>query len=60
MVVTRIEGEPPAIQIDLEPGGKIRRRGIDGDADIAETAGALARRNVHAAAQRHREMGEVV
>src|SRR5665647_2832392 len=51
MVVARIEGEPAAVEIDLEPGAEIHRRGIDGYADIAEIAGAVACRDIHAAAR---------
>ncbi len=50
---------PVAAEIDLEPGAEIHRRRVRRHADIAEIAGAVARRDVHAAAKRDREMGEV-
>ena len=43
----------------MKPAGEIHRRGIPGHADIAEIAGAITRRDVHAAAERHREMRKV-
>src|SRR5262249_9539295 len=55
-VVARIKSVPMPAEISLEPGGEvhwaIRRR----HADFAEVAGAIARRNVHAAAEGHGEM----
>src|SRR5262245_61125280 len=59
MVVAGIECVPAAAEISLEPGGKIHRRGIARYADVAEITGAIARRDIHAAAQRHCKMGEV-
>src|SRR5258708_5727353 len=59
MVVASIEGEPLAIEIDLEPRTEIHRSRVRWNADVAEIAGAIARRNVHAAAQGDGEMGEV-
>ena len=50
---------PAVAEIGLEPGAEVHRRGVGRHADVAEIAGAIARRNVHAAAQRHGEMGEV-
>ena len=58
-VVARIERVPLAGQIDLEPAGEIHRRGIAGHADVAEIAGAIARRDVHAAAERQRQMRKI-
>src|ERR1700675_2884831 len=55
LVVTGIEGVPTVADIGLEPGAEIHRRGVGGHADVAEIAGAIARRDVHAAAQRHGE-----
>ena len=46
-------------EIDLEPGREIHRRVVRRHADVAEIAGAIARRDVHAAAERDREMREV-
>src|SRR4051794_19924015 len=58
-VVPRVKSVPAAVQVDFEPGAEIHRRRIAGDADIAEIAGAIPRRDIHAAAQRDREVGEV-
>ena len=44
---------------DLEPGAEIHGIGINRNADVAEIAGAIARGNVHAAAERYGEMREV-
>src|SRR5258706_16113036 len=51
-VVARIEGVPVAADIGLEPAGKIPRGVGRRHADVAEIAGAIARWNVHAAAER--------
>ena len=59
MIVTRIEGEPAAVEKYLEPCAEIHRRGIAGHADIAEITGTVARRDVHAPTKRHRQMREV-
>ena len=58
-VVACIEGVPAAAEIDLEPGAEIHRLGFGRNADVAEISGAIARRDVHAAAQRDRQMGKV-
>ena len=50
---------PGAAKIGFEPAGKVHRRVRRRQADVAEIAGAIARRNVHAATQRDREMREV-
>src|SRR3989441_12285787 len=55
-VVPRIKRMPAASDIGLEPGGKIHRTVRRRDADIAEIARAVARRNVHAAAECDRQM----
>ena len=55
-VVSRIEGMPTAADIGLEPAGKIARRPRLWCSDVAEIAGAITRRNVHAAAQGDGEM----
>ncbi len=57
--MARVEGVPLPGQIDLEPSRKIHRRGIVGNADVAHIAGAIARRDAHAAAERQRQMREV-
>ena len=59
LVVAGIERVPAAAEIDFEPSAEIHRRRVERHADVAEIAGAVARRNVHAAAQRDREVGEV-
>src|SRR5262249_53539027 len=58
-VVTGVEGVPATAEIDLEPGAEIHGIGIGDNSDIAEIAGAITRRDVHAAAKRDREMREV-
>jgi hypothetical protein len=57
--VPGIEGKPAAAEIRLEPRVEIHRRGIGRNADVAEIAVAIARRDVETAAERYREMGEV-
>jgi hypothetical protein len=57
--MTRVEGEPSPVQINLEPCAEIHRRRIGGDADIAEIAGAVTRGDIHAPAQCHSKMREV-
>src|ERR1700688_775106 len=51
-VVARIERIPVAAEIGLEPAGKISRGPRQWHANLAEIAGAISRRNVHAAAER--------
>ena len=58
-VVPGVEGEPASVEKHLEPGAEIHRRRVFRHADIAEIARAIARRNVHAAAERNGQMGEV-
>jgi len=58
-VVPRVERVPPIAEIDLEPGAEIHRIGIRQNADIAKITGAVARGDVHAAAERDRQMGKV-
>ena len=59
MIVTRIKGVPTAVKKHLKPGTEIHWCWIAWHADITEIPGAVSRRNVHAAAKRHREMGKV-
>jgi hypothetical protein len=59
MVVPGVEHKPSAVEIGLEPCAEIHWRRIDGDADVAEIAGAITRGNVHATAQGHCKMREV-
>ena len=54
---SKVYQRPP--RIDLEPGAEIHRRRIRRHADVAEIAGAVARRDVHAAAERDGEVREV-
>ena len=51
-VVARIEGVPMAADVSLEPAGKISRGIRRRHADVAEIAGAISGRNIHAAAER--------
>src|SRR5271166_6619640 len=59
MVVTRVYRVPAAIEKDFGPGAEIHGIDIGRNADVAEIAGAIAGGNVHAAAERDGEMGEV-
>ena len=59
LIVPGVEGMPAPVEKDFEPGGKVHRRRIRGHADVAEIAGAVARRHVHGAAERRGEMGEI-
>ncbi len=55
-VVTWIECVPATTDISLEPAGEIAGGIWRRHADVTEIAGAVARRNVHAAAERHSQM----
>ena len=57
--MTRVHRVPTLIEEDLEPSAEIHRIDVDRNADVAEIAGAIAGGNVHAAAERNREMSEV-
>src|ERR1700687_600804 len=59
MIVSRVFRVPAPSEKDLEPGAEIHWINIDWNADVAEIAGAVAGRDVHAAAERDGEMGEV-
>jgi hypothetical protein len=59
MVMACIERIPLAAEIALEPGTEIHRSWVRRHTDIAEVSGTIARRYVHAAAQRDREVCEV-
>src|SRR5579864_9740621 len=50
-IVARIERVPPPAQIGFEPAGEIHRAVRRRNADVAEIPGAVARRNVHTAAE---------
>src|SRR6202022_1256696 len=56
LVVAGIERMPAAAEIGLEPAGEIAHRPGLRRADVAEIAGAIARRYVHAAAERDGQM----
>ena len=47
----RIKGVPPPAKIGLEPAREIHRAMRRRHADVAKVPGAIARRNVHAAAE---------
>ena len=59
LVVTGIERVPAATDIGFEPAAEIHRRILGWHADVPQIAGAVARRNIHAAAQRDRKVGKV-
>ena len=58
-VIARIEGVPPSAKIGLEPAGEIHRAIGRRHADVAKVAGAIARRNIHAAAEGDGEVRKV-
>jgi hypothetical protein len=58
-IVTGIECDPHSTEIDLEPGIEVHRLPVGRHTDVAEVAVDVACRDVQAAAQRDREMGEV-
>ena len=58
-IVPRIEGMPPAAEIDFYPRGEIHRRIRRRKADIRDVAGAIPRRDVQAATESNRQMREV-
>src|SRR6266480_4638819 len=55
-IVPWIKSIPPPAEIRLEPAGEIHRGIGRWDADVAEIAGAIACRNVHAATERDGEV----
>src|SRR5438552_3047562 len=55
-VVPRVEGVPPPAKIGLKPAGEIHWAVRRWHADVPEVAGAIAGRNVHAAAERDGEV----
>src|SRR4051812_33442968 len=54
-----VEREPIPTQISLKPGAEVRGVRNRRDANVAEIAGAVSGGNVHAAAKRDREVGEI-
>src|ERR1700751_4110001 len=59
MIVPRVESVPPSAEKHLEPGAEIHRSRVSRHTDVSEIAGAVASRNIHAAAQRHSKMSEI-
>src|SRR5260370_157947 len=55
-IVSRMKSVPPPAKIRLEPAGETHRVIRGWHADVAEIAGAIARRNVHAATEREGEV----
>ena len=58
-VVARIERVPGAAEENFEPGREVHWRRVWRHPDIPQTARAVPRRDVHAAAEGNREMGKV-
>src|SRR5208282_6858960 len=58
-VVARVERVPASSEIGFEPGGKVHRTVWRRLSHVAEITGAVARWNVHAAAQCNSQMGEI-
>ena len=58
-VVARIHRMPVAIEKDVKPGAEIHGCRIGGDSDVSKIAGAIARRNVEATAQRDGQVRKV-
>ena len=58
-VVPGVECVTAAAKINLEPRAEVHGRVLWRNADVAEIAGAIAGRNVNAAAERDRKMREV-
>ena len=55
-VVARVEGVPPAAKIDFDPGCKIHRCIRRWKGDVGKVTGAIARRDVQAAAEGDRKV----
>ena len=58
-VVPGIRCVPTTAEIDFEPAAEIHRSVVERHADVSEIAGAVTRRNVHAAAERDGEVGKI-
>jgi hypothetical protein len=58
-IIASIKGVPLATDMGFEPGGEIHRRVRDRYADIAQIAGAVSRRDVHAATESDGEVGVI-
>ena len=59
LIVPRVKGVPARAEIDFKPGAEIHRRRVRRDADIAEVAGAISRRDVHAPTQGNGQMRKI-
>src|SRR5260370_8444456 len=58
-VVPWVEGIPASSEIRLEPSGEVHRTVGRRCAHVAEIAGAVARRNVHASAKANSKMSVI-
>ena len=58
-VMARVEGKPAPIEEEFEPRDVIHRSWIRRHADVAQKPIGVTRRNIHAAAESDREMGEI-
>src|ERR1700730_15150936 len=58
-IVARVEREPTSVKINFEPGIVVHRRRVRRHAYVPQESICIARRNIHAAAKRHRQMGEI-
>src|ERR1700753_3654117 len=59
MGVASVESKPTTIEEYFVPSAEVHRRGISGNADVAEIAGAIPRRDIHAPGKRDCQVGEV-
>jgi len=58
-VVAGVEGPPPAVKVDLHPGGEVHRLGRRRDVHVGEVAEDVASRDRQCPAKADRDMGEV-
>lgn len=58
-VIARIERVPSAPEVHVEPCGKIHNSVWRWHPDVAQVAGALPRRYIHAPAERNGQMGVI-
>jgi reverse transcriptase-like protein len=59
LIVTCVAGMPLAGQIHFEPSGKIHRRTIEGNTDVAHVSCDVPCGNIHATAQGERQVREI-
>ena len=59
LIVTCVAGMPLAGQIHFEPSGKIHRRTIEGNTDVAHVSCDVPCGNIHATAQSERQVREI-